>query len=351
MTLYDKAVRLLMRDYVVEQGITTGQTIHKRDVVVWFRANYPKIKASTINAHLILMSVNAPSRIHFNVHATGEDDLFYQIDSSRLRLYEAGRDPQPIYTDRTTGEPPRSRLADSTARNQRAASFAGLDIGSNIRAFVDGDGKSAGLQPLERYASFDYCFNYFRSAWEGARLLQLVAPDHIQESCLQLGFYLASWGMLRGSTFLFSKSAKVYESVVDVVANANSALWEIDASSYTPSNIQILLDFAETLAGTMPYQNGPSDTLVTKIMLGIFGNVPAFDSFFKKGFGVRSLDAHALARISRFYEANSGIIDDNLLPTFDFVTGRATTRRYTRAKVIDMIFFIEGNKPDQSRLS
>jgi len=31
-------------------------------------------------------------------------------------------------------------------------------------------------------------------------------------------------------------------------------------------------------------KNNPSDTLITKTMLGIFGNVPAFGHYFNKGF-------------------------------------------------------------------
>jgi len=36
-------------------------------------------------------------------------------------------------------------------------------IESNILKYIHGDQKSGGLKPTERYASFDYCFNYFQS--------------------------------------------------------------------------------------------------------------------------------------------------------------------------------------------
>ena len=36
------------------------------------------------------------------------------------------------------------------------------------------------------------------------------------------------------------------------------------------------------------------------------------------------------------------MIDRNRVSTLDFHTGEPTNRRYSRAKVIDMIFFIEG---------
>jgi len=97
MSIYEKPVRLLLKDFVTTQNIAHGQVISKEQMLSWFRSNYPKIKVSTISAHLIKMSVNAPSRIHYNVNLNGEDDLFYQIDGSHFRLYERQNDPPPLY--------------------------------------------------------------------------------------------------------------------------------------------------------------------------------------------------------------------------------------------------------------
>lgn len=52
--------------------------------------------------------------------------------------------------------------------------------------------------PNERYTSFDYCYNYFLTTND--------LEKDIERSCLTLGFYLASWGMFRGSSFLLQKS-------------------------------------------------------------------------------------------------------------------------------------------------
>ncbi len=87
MSIYEKPVRLLLTDFVTNQNITAGQIISKDQVISWFKGDYPKIKLGTISAHLIKMSTNALSRIHFNLSLTGDDDLFYQIDGSHFRLY------------------------------------------------------------------------------------------------------------------------------------------------------------------------------------------------------------------------------------------------------------------------
>ena len=85
-----------------------------------------------------------------------------------------------------------------------------------------------------------------------------------------------------------------------------------------------------------------SDILVTKIMLGVFGNVPAFDTNFKRGFQVSTFGPKALNKIATFNDENSQVIEKHRINTLDFVSGEHTARNYTRAKVIDMAFFIEG---------
>ena len=97
MPIYSKPVRLLFRDFVATQNIAKGQIVSKDQVILWFKSNYPKIKMGTITAHLVKLSVNAPSRVHYNVNPNGEDDLFYQVDGGHFRLYEKENDPSPIY--------------------------------------------------------------------------------------------------------------------------------------------------------------------------------------------------------------------------------------------------------------
>lgn len=85
-----------------------------------------------------------------------------------------------------------------------------------------------------------------------------------------------------------------------------------------------------------------SDIFVSKIMLGVFGNVPAFDTNFKRGFRVSTFGPKALRKVGQFYTANSALVDSYMVPTLAFLTGEDTQRNYTRAKVIDMGFFVQG---------
>ena len=84
MALYDKPVKLLFRDMIKELTIKKGNILERGRVNLWFRENFPLIKPATISAHLIRLSTNAPSRIHYSVDPDGKDDLLFQIDSKNL---------------------------------------------------------------------------------------------------------------------------------------------------------------------------------------------------------------------------------------------------------------------------
>ncbi len=193
--------------------------------------------------------------------------------------------------------------------------------------------------PEARYASFDYCFNYFQSFRDEPR--RLVARDQMQTSCLQLGFYLASWGMFRGSTDLLQHSARYLQRVIQEIASAPRTMWGMDVDQYaegTPMILETARRLRRALGGDA------SDTLVTKILLGTCGAVPAFDTYFKRGFKVWTFGAKSLTAIGEFYRRHSSEVDRYREPTLAYETGEPTSLTYTRAKVIDMVFFEEGSR-------
>lgn len=207
-------------------------------------------------------------------------------------------------------------------------------IEANVNAYL-GD-----RTPTARYTSFDYCFNYFQEHHELGDLAALTDGAGMQASCMQLGFYLASWGMMRGSAVLHKRSAKYLAPVVEVIADTPSELWHADADGYTPAVCDALVACSRKIRRAL--DDGASDILVTKIMLGVFGSVPAYDTQFKKGSGLSTFSRGSLLRIAEFYRQHADAIDRSRVSTLDFDTDAETSRPYTRAKVIDMIFFIEG---------
>jgi hypothetical protein len=195
--------------------------------------------------------------------------------------------------------------------------------------------------PTHRYASFDYCYNYFHPSNR--------SDTDVEQGCYALGFYLASWGMMRGSSFLLQKSVKHFEATVQYIAKCDPKLWNIDADNYTDANsIGVIVNTFKDIRGTLEAEGHQDVTLVTKVLLGVFGFVPAFDQNFCETFGdifeqcgFRRLNAKVLQCIQEFYTANKQEIDtlSRKIKTLDFKTGKETKLHYPKAKIIDMYGF------------
>ena len=191
-------------------------------------------------------------------------------------------------------------------------------------------------RPTSRPASFDYCYNYFQDFRERGDTVALADDDHLHESCLQLGFYLASWGMLRGSSELLRRSLKYYVPVVETLAEMPQEVWTLDVPGYDEDSLLLLLESVRHVRGA--FEHTATDTLVTKILLGVFGCVPAYDTDFRKGFGTSTLGKKSLMRVRRFYDDHASEIEASRPRTLDFRTGEETERCYPVAKVVDMVF-------------
>ena len=127
--------------------------------------------------------------------------------------------------------------------------------------------------PHNGYKSWEHCFSTFQHASE----------QDIDFLCLHLGFYLASWGMLRGSSFLLKeKSIKFFEKLIDLIVKYKE-LWEVDVDKYSEKNIQTICEFYEEVKKVWTNDENISQTLITKILMGVYGCVPSFDQFFVKG--------------------------------------------------------------------
>lgn len=223
--------------------------------------------------------------------------------------------------------------------NQYRVAQLGLDVNALVEQYR-GD-----IGPQARYASFDYCYSYFRGLGSDEGPAAIASDEHLKDSCFQLGMYLASWGMYRGSGPLLPVSVRALEDAVRFIAAAPDVLWEIDVNGYG-DHAEFLLSQARDLRAALPggKKGAPrtTDTLVTKVMLGVFGCIPALDANFLESFGSFSLNEEFLAEVQRFYEERSDVIDGFQIEVMSFDDWQPTGWTYSRAKVIDMIFFQEG---------
>ena len=127
--------------------------------------------------------------------------------------------------------------------------------------------------PHHRYLSWEYCHEAFRLN----RRPQIDAT--IDYLCLHLAWYLASWGMLRNS-FLMQKDYKIHTDVVRLIYQPEwDDLWDLSpeklSQEYYADRIMKLSE-SITEAYVASGAGIPTDTLLTKILLGTVGCVPAY---------------------------------------------------------------------------
>ena len=193
-----------------------------------------------------------------------------------------------------------------------------------------------------RYRSWEHCYRYFRRSTPEA-----IAIDR-DHAALQLGFYLASWGMYRGSSFLLQHAYTVHLGVIDkLVAPRFSVLWEQEfgAGDSDLNLVPIILEaIADIRDAYRPYtpsakSRQASDTLVTKIILGTLGCLPACDRFFidgfmSAGFSYSYLNAKLVERVLHFCRDNLHELREE-----QGRIARLGGIRYPLMKLVDMYFW------------
>lgn len=210
--------------------------------------------------------------------------------------------------------------------------FRAKDLGQKVRAFH----ARTATDPHHRYRSWEHCYRYFRSRSRDA----LVAEK--RAAALQLGFYLASWGMYRGSSFLLQRAYTVHEAVVERIASPQfSELWETEVGAELSDLrlVQPILALVGAVKDAYTPFGPATDTLATKVVLGTLGCLPACDRFFidgfkKSGHQYSSVNDRFIERILRF------CVDHNAELRSEQATIRASEgMEYPLMKLADMYFW------------
>lgn len=196
--------------------------------------------------------------------------------------------------------------------------------------------------PNHRYRSWEHCYKVFNEPFDGSE-------KQLDYLALHLAWYLASWGMLRNS-FLQDKDYKIHKPVVLILLDSRwDSLRGMTADKMVDAaQAAKVMELAELITQTYErYAGGtPTDTLLTKILLGTIGCVPAYDRFFKEA--VRKMEvasgmfgAKSIIQLGRFYIENQESMEllHRMCPTENVV--------YPPAKIIDMCFFGYGMKHDK----
>lgn len=196
-------------------------------------------------------------------------------------------------------------------------------------------------QKNPRYDSFDYCYGYFQTN-------QSNLTSNMEQSCMALWSYLASWGMLRGSSILLQKgNYKALEDTITVIQryfNNPQSLPNIENDSrndYVEKVVRLCADIKESFVKNRIQPFTPTKTLITKIVLGVFGVFPALDQFFCDTFGKGNSIKGFAGVVWDFNKHYRSVLQSVNFQVQSF-SGRSTRLNYPTAKLIDMFGFTYG---------
>lgn len=207
-----------------------------------------------------------------------------------------------------------------------------MSIADNIRKYYD----DIAADEHHRYRSWEHCYRFFR------RMGPSEAKRNRDEAALQLGFYLASWGMYRGSSFLLQRAYTAHYGVIDNLASPQFAvLWKSDfgAEQQDVALSQTVLRAASAVREAYEPFGQPTDTLVTKVLLGTLGCLPACDRFFVQGFksdgfAFSYLNAAFIERLLQFCRNNCAELRAEQMKIRE-----ASGVDYPTMKLVDMYFW------------
>ena len=201
-----------------------------------------------------------------------------------------------------------------------------------------------------RSRSWEHCYRVFRDARTDP------SPDCDYLS-LHLAFYLASWGMYRGSSFLLQKDYKVLVPIVEEVLKPEyDCLFGVACVGLREDEVQArLTEVNERIAAHFEpirdevagrkVASSVSPVLITKILMGTLGCVPAYDRFFIDGIKKHKVttgeyNLKSVLRLVDFYEAHNDRLEEARrgMQTEDLA--------YPQMKLLDMGFWQIGFERD-----
>lgn len=197
---------------------------------------------------------------------------------------------------------------------------------------------------FNRYESWKHCYQAFQD----------VSKDN-DYLALHLGFYLASWGMYRGSTGLLQKDYKIHVGAVAIIKNYHKGLRCSKDFEVSKESIDKIIKLKNDLFhhyNQFNYQTKrntfekkpPTDTLLSKVILGTLGCSPAFDRYFNDG--VKSKNIKSTKFTSNSLELLIDFVEDNKSKILELqqIFLKEDKVYYPLFKVVDMYFWNEGFK-------
>ncbi|WP_025665640.1 hypothetical protein [Aquimarina megaterium] len=178
-----------------------------------------------------------------------------------------------------------------------------------------------------RFNSWNHCFKAF-SDIKDTNLLSL-----------HLGFYLASWGMYRGSGSLLQNDYLVHQDAISVIKQYHF-LRALKNKETEVNQTKDILDLYSELSKAYE-KNGisPTGTLISKVILGTLGCLPAYDRFFKSGAKENSVTSYEINEKSLESLFQFIYKEKEPLKNIQSVIYKKDKQFYPIMKLIDMYFW------------
>lgn len=226
-------------------------------------------------------------------------------------------------------------------------------ITKNVEKFY----QSINSIPNHRYKSWEHCYNFFKKIKN-----KEINEEELDLAQLHLAFYLASWGMYRGSSFILQKDYTIFKKIVqEILKEKYSLLWNVEKNINQKEEMgrlflelyvsleKILKEIRDSVR-THPDFDGIekrylnkreeiSPTLATKILLGTLGCIPAYDRFFIEGLGEKKLQKKFNSKKSFLQMINFYLENKEEL---DVLSNQFKV--YPLMKILDMYFWVTGYK-------
>ena len=210
------------------------------------------------------------------------------------------------------------------------------------------DIKKSQSATYHRGKSWEHCYIFFRKYRKFRNDSELL--DY---AALHLGFFLASWGMLRGSSFLLQQDYKFFVPLVRILIQPKyDKLWNIDWSraDEKEENIDLLFRLKDCLKKKIKEntasQKEPTDLLITKIIMATIGCVPSYDRYFKDGLKKRKKEEFGNFNKNSFKNLlDFSKEDEELLKIYKetcFIKGSGF--KHPPMKLLDLYFWLLGSQ-------
>ena len=202
-----------------------------------------------------------------------------------------------------------------------------------------------------RYQGWDTLWRHVQSVGGAPGM---ATPEHIEKSALHLAFYLAVWGMFRGSGALGTMNLDFYKELLQhVVDEIPLEFWGLTLDDFDPDSVASFEQARDLLReANYAFTTFNADelswtpTLFTKMLLGLWGACPALDRYVRDG--IRDFNANHHETVGPF----TYLVADTLASLC--VVARAQgwqlegwtspdgALAYPKGKVIDMAFWQHG---------